>query len=120
MVRHSSRIALFARAAAAPQFVSGPLAIRRTNGRAMRYATEQVPGHLTPHAAIRNSSEDQDMSESEDKAKGAANKAVGAAKDKIGEATDDKDLQNEGKAQKLKGHGQDIKGEAKGALKDKG
>lgn len=66
----------------------------------------------------RHISEDHDMSESEDKAKGAANKTVGAAKDKIGEATDNKDLQEEGKAQKLKGHGQNLKGEAKGALDD--
>ncbi|WP_242665554.1 CsbD family protein [Limimaricola soesokkakensis] len=80
---------------------------------------EQPDAGLASRAAIRDLQE-RDMSEHEDKAKGAMNKAAGAAKDAIGDATGDKDLQNEGKAQKLKGHGQDIKGEAKGALKDKG
>lgn len=83
----------------------------------MRLSRKQAQGASGARAVIPQSEEDE-MSEHDDKAKGAINKAAGAAKDKLGDATGDKDLQNEGKAQKLKGHGQDMKGEAKRALKD--
>jgi uncharacterized protein YjbJ (UPF0337 family) len=62
--------------------------------------------------------EDEAMSSTTDKIKGAVNEAVGNAKQGIGNATDNDRLKAEGKAQELKGTAQRGVGEVKDGVKD--
>jgi uncharacterized protein YjbJ (UPF0337 family) len=61
--------------------------------------------------------EDNAMSSTTDKIKGAANEALGKAKQGVGDVTGNDKLKAEGAAQELKGKAQGTVGDAKSAVK---